>query len=238
MSLVAEARMRPLQCPEPPWLQGGTGCQWNLQFQTTKTTNIVTGLCRLDMGTHGNFRLRSEITKIQQKVGYTWEVGTWSDINLLDASYSVLSFEKDDQRVQTGHTEWKYLPGGKSRSTYRRFTKPFKNIPEVVVFITGFDTRQGRNIRIDVSASNIDRNRFTVNMGTWAGVRKNASEAPVGLDSPCVNQSLGAIPGQLRGVTISAGPSVAEYGDLQVDSSGSMGSSYKRAYSYIEDNGK
>lgn len=138
-------------------------------IQTQMTKNIIAGLRRLDMGTNGNFRLRSKITDIQKKKGYTWEVGTWADTNLFDASYSILSFEEEDQRVQTGHTEWKYLSGGKSRSTYRRFTKPFKTIPEVVVFITGFDTLQGRNIRISVSASNIDRNGFTVNMETWAG---------------------------------------------------------------------
>lgn len=138
-------------------------------FSTPLTNNIVAGLCRLDMGTNGNFRLRSKITDIKKKKGYTWEVGTWADTNLFDASYSILSFEEEDQRVQTGSTEWQYLSGGKSRSTYRRFTKPFKSKPEVVVFITGFDTLQGRNIRISVSASNIDRNGFTVNMETWAG---------------------------------------------------------------------
>ncbi|CCT73219.1 uncharacterized protein FFUJ_10099 [Fusarium fujikuroi IMI 58289] len=135
---------------------------------TSKTNNIVAGLCRLDMGTNGNFRLQSKITDIKKKKEYTWEVGTWADTNLFDASYSILSFEEEDQRVQTGHTEWKYLSGGKSRSTHRSFTKPFRTIPEVIVFITGFDTLKGRNIRISVSASKVDRNGFTVNMETWA----------------------------------------------------------------------
>ncbi|KAF5705136.1 ATP synthase subunits region orf 7 [Fusarium mundagurra] len=147
--------------------KAGVNANGIANFGTNMTNNIVAGLCRLDMGTNGNFRLQSKITNIQ-KDGYTWEVGTWSDTNLYDASYSILSFEKEDRRIQTGNAEWKYLSGGKSRSTYRRFTKPFKTIPEVVVFITGFDTLQGRNIRLDVSASNIDRNGFTVNMMTWA----------------------------------------------------------------------
>ncbi|KAF5705139.1 hypothetical protein FMUND_12218 [Fusarium mundagurra] len=100
---------------------------------------------------------------------------------------------------------------------------------------TAIDTAgQGQNtILVDKSV-----NRYSLTPLLGAGIRKKASEAPVGLDSPCVNQSLGAISGELRGVIISAGPSVAEYGDLQADSSGSMGGSYKRAYSYIEDNGK
>ncbi|KAF5975668.1 agglutinin HPA-like protein [Fusarium bulbicola] len=147
--------------------KAGVNANGIANFGTKMTNNVVAGLCRLDMGTNGNFRLRSKISNIQDD-GYRWEVGTWSDTNLHDASYSVLSFEKEDRRIQTGNTEWKYLSGEKSRSTYRRFTKPFKTTPGVVVFITGFDTLQGRNIRIDVSASDITRNGFTVNMKTWA----------------------------------------------------------------------
>ncbi|SCO89147.1 uncharacterized protein FRV6_13275 [Fusarium oxysporum] len=109
----------------------GLDANGDLNLTTTKTNNIVVGLCRLDMGTNGNFRLRSKVANIKQKEGYTWEVGIWSDTNLFDASYYVLSFEKEDERVQTRHTDWKYLSGGKSRSTYRRFTRPFKSVPEV-----------------------------------------------------------------------------------------------------------
>ncbi|RSL93128.1 hypothetical protein CEP52_013439 [Fusarium oligoseptatum] len=65
-----------------------------------------------------------------------------------------------------------------------------------------------------------------------------ASEAPVGHDSPCVKHTLNAIPGRPRGVTTYAGPSVAEYGGVQVSASGFVEGSFKRAYSYIEDNGK
>ncbi|KAF5620265.1 ATP synthase subunits region orf 7 [Fusarium sp. NRRL 52700] len=144
----------------------GFNANSSTKIVTKMTNNIVAGLCRLDMGTNGNFRLRSKIANIQRDE-YTLEVGTWSDTNLYDASYSILSFEKEDQRVQTGNAEWKDLSGEKSRTTYWRFPKPFKTIPEVVIFITGFDTLQGRNIRINVSASDIDRNGFTVNMKTW-----------------------------------------------------------------------
>ncbi|KAF5620263.1 hypothetical protein F52700_11585 [Fusarium sp. NRRL 52700] len=100
---------------------------------------------------------------------------------------------------------------------------------------TGSDIAgQGTNtILLDKSV-----NRYSLTPLLGAGIRKRLSHAPVGLDSPCIHQSLSAISGELRGATISAGPSVAEYGDLQADSSGSMGGSYKRAYSYIEDNGK
>ncbi|CCT73221.1 uncharacterized protein FFUJ_10097 [Fusarium fujikuroi IMI 58289] len=93
---------------------------------------------------------------------------------------------------------------------------------------------QGQNsILLDTSV-----NCYNLTPLLGGGVRKKASEAPVGLDSPCVYQSLGAISDKLRGVTISACPSVAEYGDLQIESSGSMGGSYKRVYSFIESNGK
>ncbi|KAH8729939.1 hypothetical protein BGZ61DRAFT_530066 [Ilyonectria robusta] len=71
-----------------------------------------------------------------------------------------------------------------------------------------------------------------------AATARVASEALVGHDSPCVNHTLGAVAGQSRGVVTYAGPSVAEYGDLQISASGDMEGSFKRAYSYIDDSGK
>lgn len=65
-----------------------------------------------------------------------------------------------------------------------------------------------------------------------------ASDAPIGHDSPCVNHTLGAVVGQPRGAVTCAGPSVAEYGDMQVSASGAMEGSFKRAYSYIEGDGR
>ncbi|RSL86997.1 hypothetical protein CDV31_016322 [Fusarium ambrosium] len=47
-----------------------------------------------------------------------------------------------------------------------------------------------------------------------------ASEAPVGHDPPCVKHTLNAIPGPSRGVTTYAGPSVAEYGGVQIEDNG------------------
>lgn len=148
--------------------QNGTALG-NWYFNIGQTSNIVTGLCRIDMGLNGNFRLRSNIRSVQHKAGYTWEVGTWDDTHLIDASYHVLSFEAEDQRVKTGRVEWIHLPGGNERSYRENFATPFNKTPNVVVFITGFDTIKGKYIRIDVSASNIDRTGFTVNLQTWAG---------------------------------------------------------------------
>ncbi|KAF4908664.1 hypothetical protein CGCVW01_v012188 [Colletotrichum viniferum] len=64
-----------------------------------------------------------------------------------------------------------------------------------------------------------------------------ASEAPIGHDSPCVNHALGAKVHQPHGADIRAGPSVAEYGEMEISSSGNMEGSYKRAYSYIDEGG-
>jgi hypothetical protein len=82
-----------------------------------------------------------------------------------------------------------------------------------------------------------------------AAPAKVPSEAPISTDAPCVSDALGPISGTTtisssssagagsRGVVISAGPSVAEYGDMQISASGAMEGSYKRAYSYIEPDG-
>ncbi|KAM7219919.1 hypothetical protein V8F06_004774 [Rhypophila decipiens] len=72
---------------------------------------------------------------------------------------------------------------------------------------------------------------------------KVTSEAPIGHDSPCVNHPLSKVAGgggqsSLGAVKIRASPSVAEYGDVQISASGAMEGSYKRAYSYIEEDGK
>lgn len=139
------------------------------RFNVAQTANIVTGLERIDMGLHGNFRLHSGVTNVQRGSGYTLTLGAWDDTDLIDATCNVLSFHETDTRVRTGHVNWNQLSGGKERSVRQNFSKPFNKTPNVVVFISGLDTSKDKWIRFDVSASKIDRNGFTVNMKTWDG---------------------------------------------------------------------
>ncbi|KAH7161676.1 hypothetical protein EDB81DRAFT_944310 [Dactylonectria macrodidyma] len=101
------------------------------------------------------------------------------------------------------------------------------------------ETSLGSEAQVDDDAILADAsvNCFRLTPLFGAATTKVASEAPIGHDSPCVNHTLGSVAGQLRGVMTYAGPSVAEYGDVQISTSGAMEGSFKRAYSYIEANG-
>ncbi|KAH6981604.1 hypothetical protein BKA56DRAFT_731119 [Ilyonectria sp. MPI-CAGE-AT-0026] len=153
----------------PGFQSGWSGRANGKRFiSTAQTGNIVTGLNRLDLGTNGNFRVYSEIEDIQRGSGYSLKIITDADADLIDATCDVLSFDEADQRIRTGRVQWHHLPGGNARSYRENFSRPFNKPPNVVAFISGFDSIKGRSVRIDVKASAIDRNGFTLDISTWS----------------------------------------------------------------------
>ncbi|KAH0425360.1 ATP synthase subunits region orf 7 [Colletotrichum camelliae] len=139
-------------------------------FHTSCTANIVTGIRKVDMGIDANFRLKSEIfPPVTEDIGYFVQMATWDETYLKAAICNVLSFEPADERVQTGRVEWNSLTGGKERWTRQTFGKAFNQTPNVVVFISAFDTEEKKAVRIDVAPSDIDKNGFTVHLKTWNG---------------------------------------------------------------------
>ncbi|KAI8296803.1 hypothetical protein K4K56_000075 [Colletotrichum sp. SAR 10_98] len=143
-------------------------------FRTSCTANIVTGIRKVDMGINANFRLKSEVSNVDS-VGYTVKMGTWNETCLNAAICNVLSFEPADKRVQTGSARWDSLTGGNGRWTRQTFGKAFNQTPNVVVFISAFDTEERKVVRIDVAPSDIDKNGFTVHMKTWNGKTQSNS---------------------------------------------------------------
>ncbi|KAF0331255.1 ATP synthase subunits region orf 7 [Colletotrichum asianum] len=135
-------------------------------FRTSCTANIVTGIRKVDMGINANFRLKSEVSNVNS-VGYTVKMGTWDETCLNAAICNVLSFKPADERVQTGSARWDSLTGGNERWTRHTFRKAFNQTPNVVVFISAFDTEESKVVRIDVAPSDIDKNGFTVHLKTW-----------------------------------------------------------------------
>ncbi|EQB44948.1 hypothetical protein CGLO_16243 [Colletotrichum gloeosporioides Cg-14] len=113
-------------------------------FDTSCTANIVTGIRKVDMGVDANFRLKSEVSDINEGVGYNIDIGTWHETHLNAAICNVLSFKPADT-----------------------FAKPFSQTPSVVVFISSFDTDDKEFLRIDVASSDVDRKGFTVHLKTW-----------------------------------------------------------------------
>ena len=142
------------------------------RFSTSEIYNIITGLTRLDMGLNGNFRHTSYHGSVTSD-GFEVVQGCWADTHIIDASCDVLSFSANDTRIQTGresYNNWKSgdVPG---RPLSRRitFSRPWKNVPAVVAFISGIDFSNRPNLRCEVTATSIDRTGFTLNLNTWAG---------------------------------------------------------------------
>ena len=63
------------------------------------------------------------------------------------------------------------------------------------------------------------------------------SRAPIGVDAPCVAPALGLSASQI-GVEMASGPSIGEYGDMQVSATGGFEGAFKRLYSYINPKGE
>ncbi|KAK3398528.1 hypothetical protein B0T20DRAFT_498418 [Sordaria brevicollis] len=118
------------------------------RFNVAQTSNIVTGIEKIDMGLNGNFRLNSSVINVDRGSGYTLRLGAWDNTHLIDATCNVISFHEADTRVQTGRVDWSQLSGGNERSGRQNFSRPFNKTPNVVAFISGLDTAKGRQIRM------------------------------------------------------------------------------------------
>ncbi|OBR04570.1 ATP synthase subunits region orf 7 [Colletotrichum higginsianum IMI 349063] len=124
----------------------------------------------MDMGIDDNFRVGANIYGgIPDPGYYSVMLGTWGKTYLNAAICNVLCFDAKDEKVQTGSALWDSNSDGNERPVRQTFKRPFTKTPDVVVFITSFDSNNDRFVRIDVAASEIDKNGFTVNMRTWDG---------------------------------------------------------------------
>jgi hypothetical protein len=159
----------------PGWSGGIKVPAARVNCRATQTTKGVTGLCRLDMGLHGNFRISTSFENVVQRSSFDVVINAWHDTHIIDATCSALTFDEADQRVQTGCVGvldmrrpddpktgvpfWIDIP----------FSRPFKNTPQVVTFLSMFDTEHGKQIRLKTYASEISRNGFRLNLATWDG---------------------------------------------------------------------
>ena len=169
---------REVSCSGVPGWSGGIGRPYAIQrLEAKQTANIISGLCRIDMGIHGWFRLKCYTQNVQSRSGYSVVLGSWDDTHLHDATYSILSFDDEDQRVQTGRMPYldmrtgdSGLPPAGARYTKRiNFDRAFKKVPKVVTFISAIDSANWANLRLELHPYDIDRNGFTLSFGTWAG---------------------------------------------------------------------
>lgn len=169
---------REVSCSWVPGWSGGIGPPYAIQrLEAKQTANIITGLCRIDMGLHGWFRLKCYTQNIQARSGYTVVLGSWDNTHLFDATYSILSFDEENQRVQTGRMPYMDMrtgnsglpPAGARYSKRINFARPFRKIPKVVTFISAIESANWVNLRVELYPSDVDRNGFTLSFGPWGG---------------------------------------------------------------------
>ena len=169
---------REVTCSSAPGWSGGINRPYAYHtLEAKQTANLVTGLCRIDMGLHGWFRLKCYTQNVLSRSQYTAVLGSWDDTHLFDASYSILSFDEDDQRIQTGRMPYMDMrtgnsglpPPGARYSKRINFARSFKKVPKVVTFISAIDSANWVNLRVELWPRDIDRNGFTLDFGPWGG---------------------------------------------------------------------
>lgn len=167
---------RELICSHTSGWRAGTGdIKVTQRCQTSETSNIITGITRLDIGLGGNIRLRSYTANVVDD-GFEVVLGSWADTLLHDASCNIMSFGEQDSRILTGTEDyrgWKSeYPNdpGKARSRRINFSRLWRKVPGVVAFISGLDFEKWTNLRCNVNISDIDQFGFTLNLSTWAGM--------------------------------------------------------------------
>lgn len=69
-------------------------------------------------------------------------------------------------------------------------------------------------------------------------ISRVTSGAPIGHDAPCVHHVLSSPTTETTQLSRNAAPSVSEYGDMEISASGGMEGAYKRAYTYIDAQGR
>ena len=52
-----------------------------------------------------------------------------------------------------------------------QFSRPYAATPKVVVWLTGYDIKNGTTIRINTAADNITSNGFDLHIDTWSDIR-------------------------------------------------------------------
>ncbi|PWY97402.1 hypothetical protein BCV70DRAFT_202911 [Testicularia cyperi] len=117
---------------------------------------------------------------------------------------------------------------------YSRLT----DIPDDMAAYFPFDDPVGNTADQQTSLLDVSSNSWHLTPLHGAACMTGVSDAPVGIDAPCVYHSLAitenGVGAVLGGSMTVSSPSVVEYGDVQIAPTGSMEGSYKRAYTYVD----
>lgn len=131
------------------------------------------GIRELDVDKTVNIRVRSTIPYYTQ----TWadcHIQSWADTRLHGGIASILVLRPGDLDFLTG--EYMRTPDGPA-SVHIDFECRFVTPPKVVVFFNFIDLDKNRNWRLNVSASDIDVNGFTLHIETWGDTILHGAQA-------------------------------------------------------------
>jgi H-type lectin domain len=124
---------------------------------------ILVGLNKIDICHHKTVRVRADVDEITC-TQFTTRIGTWSDCKLFNSAASSLQLAAADPDFQHGDAMY----NGEQTTTIP-FNWRFDRPPLVYVGIRGFEVSGDR--RINVSASDVSRTGFNLNVDTWGNTQ-------------------------------------------------------------------
>ncbi len=122
---------------------------------------IALGLSQLDISNAANLRISADAANLSA-TGFTASLTAWADTVLYDAACAWLAVPAGDPYFQIGTF------GGAAGALRILFPRAYSAPPKVVVWLRQLDMANNANVRINVSATDIDARGFTANIMTWA----------------------------------------------------------------------
>lgn len=132
---------------------------------------LPVGITSLDISKAANIRITATTSNATNET-FTASLQSWSDTVLYSASMAYLEKSSAFNYTQTGvYNTHETRPWNKPQLTHSKrinFTTPFNAPPKVVTWLQSLDMGKKKNWRIRVSATDIDKNGFTIHADSWA----------------------------------------------------------------------
>ena len=141
---------------------------------------VAVGLHTIDADAGSNIRFRASATEIGEN-DFKISFNTWNDSKIHKGGASWLRVLADDPIFQVGY--WTKDPCGAwangnenttNKKTYSdniKFARPYDDPPNVIVWLSAFDSFKEQQWHIQAEATNITKEGFTINAHVWDDVR-------------------------------------------------------------------
>ena len=129
---------------------------------------LAHGIRELDVGNNANICVTSILQNITENSA-DCKISPMGDTTLYSAAVDVLALAPGDLDFLTGeHTRDLWADPDDPASVRIDFERPFPTPPKVLVFFNCIDLDKNRVWRLKTTATDIDVDRFTLNIETWA----------------------------------------------------------------------